>query len=126
MATMYRLIDGGLEERRGIHPVDFGPYFHDGWALSPPTIEAETNAVQETQETTQGQVTIHGAILALINQASKIYELEPIPTVGKAAAAAIIKNRPEGGYESLDDLAVILPYRTDLAAIKSWGGPIPD
>jgi hypothetical protein len=62
------------------------------------------------------------AILALINQAEHIYELEPIPTVGKAAAAAILQNRPDGGYTSLDDLAPILPRQSKLDEIKSWGG----
>jgi len=92
-------------------------------AVIPPT---EIHALQEKEEAPQGQVTIHAAILSLINQAQKIYELEPIPTVGKAAAAAILENRPEGGYKSLNDLAPILPARSSLDAIKSWGGPSPE
>jgi len=60
------------------------------------------------------------AILALVNSAEKTYELTPIPTVGHAAAKAIIENRPVGGYASLDDLAEIIPQRTSLEAIKGW------
>jgi hypothetical protein len=60
------------------------------------------------------------AILAFINAAQHLYELEPIPTVGKAAAKAILDNRPEGGYTSLDELAPILPRQSSLEAIRSW------
>lgn len=66
------------------------------------------------------EVSAETALLALINSAEKSYELVPIPTVGHAAARAIIANRPEGGYESLDDLAPILPHKTSLEAIKGW------
>jgi DNA uptake protein ComE-like DNA-binding protein len=108
-----------------INAADFNPDADKLWGQKT-TPKGEPDGVQKEEEASQGQViTAHDAILALINQATKVYELEPIPTVGKAAAAAILENRPEGGYQSLDDLAPILPPRTSLEAIKGWGGPEP-
>jgi len=102
MATMYRLTDGRVEERRGIHPVDFGPWFNDGWALSPPTIDAKANALQKEEEAPQGQVD-----LAPIE--ARLAELQALAKDGnwrtlKAIAEGHGITRPGDGWD-----AAVLP-----------------
>ncbi|MBD1918862.1 MULTISPECIES: hypothetical protein [Cyanophyceae] len=65
--------------------------------------------------------------LVVFNSLGTVREVEIVPTIGKGAAKAILENRPDGGYESLQQVwdlnPKILkpPYTTDPAAIAAWG-----
>jgi len=101
-----------------INQKDFDPAQHReyGDTVEVKSVEVVTEVVEPAVEP------IENPVLALINSAQHAYELEPIPTVGKAAAKVILDNRPAGGYDSLDDLDYLeLPSRTSLDEIKSWG-----
>jgi len=105
-----------------INAGDYDPNTMSLWEDSHVQIEAEVEAHAEAQgETSPEETQVRElAILALINHAQHTYELEPIPTVGKAAAKAILDHRPEGGYLSLEDVGLILPARSCLEAIRQW------
>lgn len=92
-----------------------------GYLTEPPApVEPAPAPTPATPASDAPALSAEAAILAFINSAQHLYELEPIPTVGKAAAKAILENRPEGGYTSLDELAPILPRQSSLDAIRTW------
>lgn len=88
-----------------------------GYSTSPPKTVVEPLQLPLPNPVT---ITPEAAVLAFINAAEKTYQLTPIPSVGHAAAKAILEARPEGGYQSLDDLGPILPLRSSLESIKKW------
>jgi hypothetical protein len=103
---------------QGLEEVEQPPLFSPA-VIPLPKPEAMAVASVEPVEST-ALISPESAVLAFINAAEKTYQLTAIPTVGHAAARSIIENRPEGGYESLDDLEGILPQRSSLSAIKAW------
>lgn len=62
----------------------------------------------------------------LLNQATDPKDLEPLPTVGKGAAKRLLANRPEAGYESLEQVRSLnpeleqAPYRVDWAKVETY------
>lgn len=60
----------------------------------------------------------------LLNQATDPKDLEPLPTVGKGAAKRLLANRPEAGYESLEQVRSLnpeleqAPYRVDWSKVE--------
>jgi len=65
------------------------------------------------------------AALALINSSDRPRSLIPIPTIGNGAGTIILRDRPEDGYPSLDDLPDEIfepPYNCDREQIQSWEG----
>lgn len=63
--------------------------------------------------------------LTLINEATAARQLTPIPTIGAKAASIIFKNRPEGGYASLQGLPDEIyepPINASISEVFSWEG----
>ncbi|MEM9448678.1 MAG: hypothetical protein AAGA75_09095 [Cyanobacteria bacterium P01_E01_bin.6] len=61
--------------------------------------------------------------LSMFNSVQDFSELTPIPTVGKVSAQAIIDNRPDEGYESLEQVAELNPdLRCDWKQVEAWRG----
>lgn len=72
-------------------------------------------------------ITLVSPALALINGVDVVRELQVIPTIGAGAARLILSNRPEGGYESLEQVWALCPkimappYTTDSEQVAAWG-----
>ncbi len=64
--------------------------------------------------------------LTLINQAAEASELKPLPGIGEGAAKRLLAHRPDGGYDSLEQVQELCPelakspYRVDWGAIALW------
>jgi len=64
--------------------------------------------------------------LTLLNSASDPKDLTPLPKIGEGAAKKLLANRPESGYESLEQAAELnpelakAPFRVDWTAIQGW------
>lgn len=127
MATMYRLVNNGsIEMRSGIHPVDFGPYFNDGWSLSPPTTEVKTNAHEQSQElqfgdeietpqTEETKVTPTRGYNPLLPIETRLAELQTLATDGdwrglKAIAEGHGITRPNDGWDAAVSPILVAEY----------------
>lgn len=70
-------------------------------------------------------------LIAALNQAADPKDLEPLPTVGKGAAKRLLANRPEAGYESLEQVRSLnpeleqAPYRVDWAKVETYAQEQP-
>ena len=130
MATMYRLIDGQVEERRGIHPVDFGPYFNDGWSLSPPNIEKTPNAQeqsirlrgQDEIETPQAQETETLDLAPIEARLAELQALAPDWRAMKAIAEGHGITRPADGWDAAV-LPILVAEYGQSAAEESYTEP---
>lgn len=130
--SVYRLQDGVIEERRNINSVDLGPYLNDGWTTEMPFLDILQGSIQEPiQETIAEVIPVElperkppdFPALSLINSATTIQEIRPLPSIGDAAAKIILEERPEDGYGSLQDLPQRIfegRFKTDLEAIQGW------
>lgn len=64
--------------------------------------------------------------LTLLNTAQEPKELTPLPKIGDGAAKKLLANRPESGYESLEQAAELnpelakAPFKVDWSAIQGW------
>ncbi|MEO1399684.1 MAG: hypothetical protein AAFV72_00330 [Cyanobacteria bacterium J06635_1] len=66
--------------------------------------------------------------LILINEAAEANDLTPLPGVGPAAAGHIFDARPDGGYESLEQLPTLVPqvfeppFSVSVEVLVAWEG----
>lgn len=105
---------------RDIPAIDYTPAWEaQGWSSTPqkePPI-SETLPLPFTD-----LPTLEHPALTAINQAMDPDDIVELPSIGKVRAAAIIKNRPEGGYTSLDHAENLNPSGTDWEAVALWEG----
>lgn len=65
-------------------------------------------------------------LLETLNNAEEPDDLTVLPTVGQATAKIIFENRPENGYDSVDDAiarnpsVTESPYRVDWQALEDY------
>jgi hypothetical protein len=65
-------------------------------------------------------------LLAILNDAELADDLVYLPTIGKAAAAVILLNRPFAGYESLEEVRELnhrvteKPFRVDWVTVREF------
>ena len=120
MKRLYR----GSEISPLLHPIDATSWIAAGWSETKQ--EAPQSGIQEKQKTETTQEI--SAALRIINGVDVVREVQVIPTIGAQAAAVILGNRPEGGYESLAQVWELCPeilqgrYKTDPDLIETWGG----
>jgi hypothetical protein len=134
--SVYRLRDGIIEERRNINSVDMEPYLNDGWTTEMPFLELPKKIFKESPKVVPAESIAEltpvelperkppdSPALALINSATLPSELRILPSIGDAAAKIILEDRPEKGYEALQDLSQRIfegRFKTNLEAIQGW------
>ncbi len=90
------------------------------------TLEAPVTVVEPVKVSVQPEVV--PMALQTINGAIEAMDITAIPTIGKGAAELIFNNRPEGGYQSFDNLwelnpsVLARPFRTNRETVELWHG----
>lgn len=98
----------------------YGP----GRTYIPDELVAAIAAPESSQSDTESSQPISS--LELINSAKSSASLTPLPKIGSSAAKIIRTRRPDGGYESLEQLRSLCPeldepkFAVDWEAIKQW------
>ena len=114
-----------------INQSDFDPSVDTLW--SKPHAKEQTERVRrqieaETPEETKVAIAQTPPALALINSDKPVRDITIINTLGKAAAEIILERRPNGGYESLDQVWELCPevlggrMKVDPVVVAGWGG----
>ena len=117
-----------------INQSDFDPSVDTLW--SEPHAKEQTERIQRQVKAEQRQVKaetpeetkVTPPALALINGKDVARDVAIIPTLGQAAAGIILERRPDGGYESLDQVWDMCPdvlggrMKVDPVVVAGWGG----
>lgn len=106
------------KESKTIPAIDYGEgYIRQGWALER---QPEPTPAPSSPESESTPPVLDA--LVLLNTATTISELEPLPSVGKAIARTLLSRRPDDGYASLDNAAELNADKTtiDWEAIALW------
>ncbi|MEM9486500.1 MAG: hypothetical protein AAGA83_22725 [Cyanobacteria bacterium P01_F01_bin.116] len=86
-------------------------------ALGLTSVESEKSISQKvTQPVAQVEA------LKLINEATEADAIEVLPGIGPASAGRIFAARPDGGFESLEAVALVpdLPVSIDWDDVEAW------
>lgn len=117
---MKRLYRGG-EVSPLLHEIDAIAWRAMGWADEPTPAPVPASPPAMPTDGTPPS-------LALINGSNVARDVAIIPTIGQGAAKALIENRPDGGYASLEQAWEINPgllegrFKVDPDTVAGWGG----
>jgi hypothetical protein len=95
-------------------------------AMATVPLESLVTVVEPVKVTVQPEVV--PMALQTINGAIEAVDITVIPTIGKGAAELVFNNRPEGGYNSFDNLwelnpsVLTRPFRTNKETVELWLG----
>ena len=96
----------------------------NAWQMAMPKAPAKPVAIAPPEQTNKNVP----AALTLINGSNVARDVAIIPTIGQGAAKALIENRPDVGYASLEQAWELNPalfdgrYKVDPEAVAQWGG----
>lgn len=110
-------------------------YYPDGTSVSIPDIDAQTwiqlhglsPTPPEQQPAAPAPASLQSAALEVINQAETVDDIATLPGIGKGSAKVILETRPEGGYESLDQVWQLCPailsrpYNVNPETVAAYG-----
>lgn len=111
-------------------------YYPDGTSVSIPDIDAQTwiqlhglspTPPDQPQPATPAPDILQSAALGVINQAETVDDIATLPSIGKGSAKVILEARPEGGYQSLEQLWQLCPailsrpYNVNPETVAAYG-----
>ena len=111
-------------------------YYPDGTSVSIPDIDAQTwiqlhglspTPPDYSQPATPAPASLQSAALGIINQAEAVDDIATLPSIGKGSANVILETRPEGGYESLEQVWQLCPailsrpYNVNPETVAAYG-----
>lgn len=110
-------------------------YYPDGTSVSIPDIDAQTwiqlhglsPTLPKQQPATPAPDSLQSAALGVINQAETVDDIATLPSIGKGSAKVILEARPEGGYQSLEQLWQLCPailsrpYNVNPETVAAYG-----
>jgi len=100
-------------ETQEIAAIDWTPAWQaQGWGTTPQRVGLVEDAPPPAPPDSPA--------LSLINAAMVASELVVLPSIGEVRAAAILENRPAGGYKSLEQVAQLNPHGPDWDAVSLW------
>lgn len=112
-------------------------YYPDGTSVSIPDIDAQTwiqlHGLSPTPPDHSQPVAVVAlapsgkAAVSVINQAETVDDIATLPSIGKGSAKVILEARPEGGYESLEQVWQLCPailsrpYNVNPETVAAYG-----
>jgi len=110
-------------------------YYPDGTSVMIPDIDSAiwiqlhglSPTPPEQQPAAPAPVSLQSVALEVINQAEAADDIAVLPSIGKASARVILEVRPDGGYQSLEqvwekcDHLLGRPYNVNPEAVAAYG-----